>query len=319
MASAPQQPAGFLQVDVDGLWAVRACYRRPERNSFSEDPCWSEGAERLVRLFREYEIPAAFFLVGRDLELDWKQEAAARWLAQGFELGNHSYTHRIGLTRMPLGYIYQEIRRTDEALKAVGAEPRGFRSPGYDVDARVLRALRRLGYAYDASVLPTYLSPALRLADAWLSRALDRKKRQFGRFSYGRAPRRPYFPRVHSLRKPSPSNTGLLEIPVGVTPWLRSPLTAASLFPLSQKQLARLFSRLASKGRPVLLLLHAIDGVDCSEPIVFDERRPSLGGFSLDSEEKERRLRAILTEFALRFDIQRADRFAEAALLRNSP
>jgi len=295
VASALQQPAGFLQVDVDGLWAVRACYQRQERDSFSEDPCWSEGAERLVRLFREYEIPAAFFLVGRDLELDWKQEAAARWLAQGFELGNHSYTHRIGLTRMPLGYIYQEIRRTDEALKAVGAEPRGFRSPGYDVDARVLRALRRLGYAF------------------------DRKKRQFGRFSYGRAPRRPYFPRVHSLRKPSPSNTGLLEIPVGVTPWLRSPLTAASLFPLSQKQLARLFSRLASKGRPVLLLLHAIDGVDCSEPIVFDERRPSLGGFSLDGEEKERRLRAILTEFALRFDIQRADRFAEAALLRNSP
>lgn len=314
--SGLNRPTGFLQVDVDGLWAVRACYGRDENDTYESDPCWTEGVPRLTNVFRAAGAEASFFLVGRDLELPSKMEAATALHRSGYELANHSYQHRLGLTRAPLGFVFDDLRQTDRLLRQTGAEPCGFRSPGYDVDARVLRVLRRMGYAYDASMLPTYLGPAMRLADAWLAGRWDQNKRQFGRFAYGRAPRRPYFPRVHAIRKEAPhgANTGLLEIPVGVTPFRRLPLTATSLFPLSRGATRRLFERLAARRRPTLLLLHAIDGVDCTDPIVFDTKRPSLAGFRLSGESKERRLRRIVEEFCRAFAVERADRFAQRLL-----
>lgn len=307
------QPFGFLQVDVDGLWAVRACYGRPEGDAFENDPCWSEGVARLERLFREAGCEASFFLVGRDLELDGKRRIARKLLHRGFELGNHSYTHRLGLTLEPVGFISKEIRKTDKMLRQLGAEPRGFRAPGYDIDSRVLRVVRREGYLYDASVLPTYLPPLLRVADAWLARRWPSGKRQFGRFVYGRAPREPYIPLAYKIRKrnPRPGPDSLVEIPVGTTPHLHLPLTAASLFGCTPARVRQIFSQLAEKRRPALLLLHAIDGTDCRRPIVFRRRRPSLGGFSLSGEEKEKRLRVIIEEFARHFRTVRADHFAE--------
>ncbi len=309
-------PPGFLQVDVDGLWAVRACYGKPERETFQSDPCWNEGVVRLADVFRAAGTPASFFIVGRDLEVESKAAHAGRLLRDQFELGNHSYTHRIGLTLEPTGVIVEEIRTTDKALRAIGAEPVGFRSPGYDVDTRIIRALIRCRYLYDASMLPTFAAPLLRLADAWLSRRWQPGKRQFGRVSYGRAPRGPYFPRLYKMRKKAfdGERKPIVEIPVGVTPGLRLPLTASSLFPMSNSRIRRTFRTLARRGDPVLLLLHAIDGTDCSRPIVFDNRRPGLAGFSRSGEWKEKRLRFIVEEFARHFAVTRTDHFARTFL-----
>ncbi|MCC5874879.1 MAG: polysaccharide deacetylase family protein [Candidatus Sumerlaeia bacterium] len=310
------RPKGFLQVDVDGLWAVRACYGRHEGTSFQTDPCWEEGIPRLLEIFNDSSVPASFFIVGRDLELKTKRHIARQLLQDGHELANHSYTHLIGLTARPLGVIHREIRKTDRALRKIGATPVGFRSPGYDIDGRVLRAVRQIGYLYDASILPTPWVPLLRVADAWLARKLPEGKRQFGRWVYARAPRQPYFPLRYRIRKPAkdPLEQRLVEIPVGVTPGLRLPLTASALLGCSRQQLRQLFERLARKDRLVLLLLHAIDGTDCSKPIVFDNRRPRLAGFHLDGEEKEKRLRRIVEEFARAFEIVRADDHARAMM-----
>lgn len=314
------RPPGFVQVDVDGLWAVRACYGKAEEETFLADPCWLEGVPRLARTFMQADVPASFFLVGRDLDHPDKFSQSQRLLREGFELGNHSQSHILGLTLRPSGEILHEIQEADARLRALGARPVGFRAPGYDVDVRVLRAVRQCGYLYDASVLPTFLSPLLRLADAWLARRWDPKKRQFGRLSYARAPRAPWFPLRYKLRKQDPAGQQaagpLLEIPVGVTPWLRLPLTGAALLGAPRWRLRHLFQRLAESGRPTLLLLHAIDGTDCRSPIIFDNRRPALGGFALSGEEKARSLRRIVEEFARVFAVQRADDFARAELRR---
>lgn len=311
------RPVGFLQIDVDGLWAVRACYGRQEGDTFQSDPCWEEGIPRLERLLANQGIPASFFIVGRDLELKSKRLQARRLLQAGHELANHSYNHTIGLTTRPMGVIHREIRKTDRALRRLGADPVGFRSPGYDVDSRVMRAVRQAGYLYDSSILPTPWTLMLRAADAWLARRLPpRGKRQFGRVVYARAPRQPYFPLRYRIRKPAKvdEERNLVEIPVGVTPWMRLPLTASALFQSSRLQLRNTFERLADKGRPVLLLLHAIDGTDCSRPIVFDDRRPQLAGFDLSGNEKEKRLRWVLDEFSRLFQVTRACDFARAMM-----
>lgn len=306
------RPSGFLQVDVDGLWAIRRCYGRPEGESYTKDPCWHEGLSRLDKTFQQVGVPASFFIVGKDLELDSKRRIARKLVHKGYELGNHSYTHTLGLTLQPVGFILDEMKRTDHLLRLVGADPIGFRSPGYDIDTRILRVVRQLGYLYDASLMPTYLAPLLRLADAYLSQRWNRGKRQFGRFAYGRAPRQPYFPKKHHLRKPAESfaESGLLEIPVGTTPGLHLPLTASALFPLSRDKRQRLFEKLAKKKRPTLLLLHAIDGVDCQRPIIFRQRKPSIGGFSLSGDQKGQLLQEIVEDFSKEFQIVRTDHFA---------
>jgi hypothetical protein len=306
------QPAGFLQVDVDGLWAVRACYGIDEEDTLADDPCWQEGVPRLARTFERAGVPGGFFIVGRDMEVAAKRRRVARLVAAGHEIGNHSYTHTIGLSARPGGVIASEIERTHEALVAVGARPAGFRAPGYDVDARVLRAVRRQGYLYDASLLPTWAVPLLRLADAVLARRSPFGRRQFGRLAYARAPRTPYFPRRHALRKRATgwAEAGLIEIPVGTTPTLQLPLTAASLFTMGAGRVRALMARLAARGEPVLLLLHAIDGTDCRRPIIFGNRRPAMGGFAMSGAEKGRRLRVIVEEFARHFAVERAEDFA---------
>ncbi len=251
---------GFVQVDVDGLWAVRQCYGRAEGDTFREDPCWEEGVPRLEGLFGELGVPAAFFIVGRDLEVDRKRRQARKLVHRGHEIGNHSYSHRLGLTGEPAGLILDEIRRTDRSLRQLGAEPAGFRSPGYDVDGRILRALRRTGYIYDASLLPTYLGPLLRLASSYVAGEWLFWRRQFGRISYGRAPRVPYFPRRHKIRKEAPREEApdLVEIPAGVTPGLHLPLTGGLLLTMTESRRRDLFRRVPYLRGPYRLVLYRL-------------------------------------------------------------
>jgi len=291
------RPTAFIQVDVDGLWAVRRCYGVREGDTFADDPCWSEGVAGLLDLFREAAVPASFFLVGRDMLVREKRALARRIASRGHEIGNHSLRHRIGLTQEGFGEILTDLRRTDRILRRAGLPgPVGFRSPGYDVDSRVLRALRRLGYRYDASLLPTPLVPALRLADAWLARKWQPGKRQFGRVSYAVAPRGPYFPNPYRLRKRANSlaRAGLIEIPVGTVTGLGLPLTGSAIFALGPDRVIVELERQRASRVPVLLLLHAIDMVDCTAPIVFGNRTPGVGGFDLSQAEKRAMIRPVL-------------------------
>lgn len=297
-----RKPPLFVHVDVDGLWAVRACYGRPERDTFREDPVWAEGAPVLARLFANKGVPAAFFVVGRDLELDAKRAAASALWYEGYEAGNHGYSHTIGMTRMPAGQIVEEIRRTDALIRETGGDPVGFRAPGYDVDARVLAAVRRCGYRYDSSYLPTRLSPFLRLAARMVARTWSIPPRMFGRWALSEVPRVPYLPDPHQMRRAAQprGDAPLWEFPVGVTSALGLPLTGGLLLRRNRTRLDALFAKQASIRRPLLLLLHGIDAVDCRKPIVFDTFRPRAGGLALSAERKLRQLRDIL-DAALRY------------------
>ncbi|MCB2156728.1 polysaccharide deacetylase family protein [bacterium] len=313
MPSKSFQPPAFVQVDVDGLWAVRRCYGQKEGDSFERDPAWQQGIPNLLDLFADHGVPASFFLVGRDLQLPAKRALARQIAGAGHEIANHSYTHRIGLTRLPVGAILEQITRTDRIIRAAGLPaPIGFRSPGYDVDARVLRVLRRLDYVYDASVLPTALGPVLRAADAWLARRIQPGKRQFGRLAYVRAPRAPYFPQPHRLRKKAASfaDSRLMEFPVTTLPPFGLPLTGAAIVALGPERTIAALQRLATRRRPVLLLLHAIDLTDCTTPIIFRRRRPRTGGFNQSAEQKRAAIEPVLEFIARNYQVERARDFA---------
>ena len=59
----------------------------------------------------------------------------------------------------------KELRECDETLAAiVGVPPRGFRAPGYTINAQVLALLQAMHYQYDASLVPSWSHSGMKIA-----------------------------------------------------------------------------------------------------------------------------------------------------------
>jgi peptidoglycan/xylan/chitin deacetylase (PgdA/CDA1 family) len=105
------------------------------------------GAEAILDVLRDRNVPATFFLQGRWVEAF---EPTARRIADdGHLVGNHSHNH----ARLPLltdDGLATDVKTAEEIIcAATGVDPRPwFRVPfsaGFD-DPRILDALQRLGY-----------------------------------------------------------------------------------------------------------------------------------------------------------------------------
>jgi peptidoglycan/xylan/chitin deacetylase (PgdA/CDA1 family) len=83
--------------------------------------------EAVLQILRERGVRATFFVTGRELE---ENPAEGRSIvAEGHELGNHSYSHRRMVLR-PYAFVRDEIERTDEPIRAAGyVGPIHFRPP----------------------------------------------------------------------------------------------------------------------------------------------------------------------------------------------
>jgi peptidoglycan/xylan/chitin deacetylase (PgdA/CDA1 family) len=81
----------------------------------------------VLELLARHQVKATFFMVGQNIERH--RELAARVLAEGHQLGSHSYSHS-RLVLVSPSYVEEEIARTDALLREVGV--RGeilFRAP----------------------------------------------------------------------------------------------------------------------------------------------------------------------------------------------
>ncbi|WP_442505071.1 polysaccharide deacetylase family protein [Novipirellula sp. SH528] len=81
----------------------------------------------VLQILRDAGVKATFFLVGRDIE---KYPESARAIScEGHEIGNHSYSHSRLLFKSHK-FLFQEIERTDVAIKAIGySKDTHFRPP----------------------------------------------------------------------------------------------------------------------------------------------------------------------------------------------
>jgi peptidoglycan/xylan/chitin deacetylase (PgdA/CDA1 family) len=138
--------AYYATYAVRSQWLGHADWRGREDTSsvaltFDDGP--GEDTARVLDVLAAHGASATFFMVGRQAELNAR--AARRVVAEGHEVGNHSYTHPI--------YLYRSARETrrqltlaQEAIEgATGVRPRfarppcGVRSPAYFRAARALR------------------------------------------------------------------------------------------------------------------------------------------------------------------------------------
>ncbi len=96
---------------------------------------------RFLELFADAGVPATFFAIGSEAD-----PILARAHAAGVEIASHGFSHDYEMSRWPLGRISADLALAHEALtKACGAEPRGFRAPGYSLSPAILQALAARG------------------------------------------------------------------------------------------------------------------------------------------------------------------------------
>jgi peptidoglycan/xylan/chitin deacetylase (PgdA/CDA1 family) len=82
---------------------------------------------RLLDILRARNIRATFYVIGRNV--DRYPHIVRRIVAEGHEIGNHTYTHR-KLTSLSDSEVKKEMRRTQDAIvRAAGVKPRTMRPP----------------------------------------------------------------------------------------------------------------------------------------------------------------------------------------------
>jgi len=202
------------------------------------------------------DLPLTLFVVGRDLDRPANAESIREHQRKGHEIGNHSLSHRYELTVLPRAEMEAEV---DGGLRAVervtGARPAGFRAPGYLLNDELADVVRAVGAEYDSSVFPSPPYYAAKAAKLFAMRLRGRASHSvLDSPSVLRAPTRPY-----RLGRPYwQAGTGLLELPIQVTPGTRLPFIGTSLV-LAGPDGARLLTRTVLGEPFVNIELHLID------------------------------------------------------------
>jgi peptidoglycan/xylan/chitin deacetylase (PgdA/CDA1 family) len=102
-----------------------------------------EVTPQILDILKQEGVPATFFLVGSKVER--YPELVRREVAEGHDLGNHTY-HHFELTDLDPAGVRAEITRTNDALERhVGAKTRWFRAPGCHYTPEAVQVIRKCG------------------------------------------------------------------------------------------------------------------------------------------------------------------------------
>jgi peptidoglycan-N-acetylglucosamine deacetylase len=294
-----------ISIDLDAVGCYYRIHGLGPAPAELEHVIMERALPRAANLFAGRGLHVTWFVVGRDADADAvlpdraarvANAARLKTLADyGDELANHSYSHPYELARLDDDTIDSEIAGCDRVLRAIlGAAPRGFRAPGYDLSPAMLESLARRGYRYDSSIFP---APGYYVAKAAVMGALALAGRPSGAVMTNpralAAPARPYRPAMTApwRRGQAP----IVELPVAVTPWTRLPAIGTTLIVAPAPVRTRLVSAMARRGF-FNFELHGIDFADADKdgiPGELVDRQPDL---RVPIADKLSRLEAILDE-----------------------
>ena len=83
--------------------------------------------DQLLDILAKHNVKATFFMIGNRIERH--PETVNRAIAEGHQIGNHTYSHPL-LGFLPPIYVQREIERTDDLLQQYGiAQDNVFRAP----------------------------------------------------------------------------------------------------------------------------------------------------------------------------------------------
>lgn len=243
---------------------------------------------RVLGLLGELGVPGVFFLIARDAS--GERTLIREMATAGHEVASHSLTHQQPFSALGDAELADELQTSRARLAdAAGRDVEGFRAPAWDVNDRVLAAVRSAGYRYDASVFPT---PVLALSRLAAYRRSTGMSSIFSMDVLGHA-----FAPLRPQRVRRGSGAGLVEFPISVTRWLRLPVYHTMRYFVPRWMFCRWVRALLRTGLPVCYEFHAADLLGLEEDGT-DPRMARHPGMQLPLAEKVGMLREILEMIA---------------------
>ncbi|MEE2645405.1 MAG: polysaccharide deacetylase family protein, partial [Myxococcota bacterium] len=272
---------------------------------------WTVGVPRFAALFKRLEMPATFYCVAADLEVEDNRDRLRALAEEGFEIGNHSWRHNYRLTRLPASEQRAELTEGRARLEAAsGVSVVGFRAPGYHSSGGLQSHLRESGHRYESSAFPCvpyYLAKASVMG--WLRLRGRASGSLLGSPKILLAPRAPYRAAVDD---PYRRGEGLPHYPVSVccgVPLIGTTFTA--LGTRLSRQLAKLSAQF---NNHLTVEFHAADLLSIED----DQLDPALSkqpDLRVSVTKKEARFTALLTKLKESHRFERLDQLAGRALL----
>jgi len=251
-----------ISLDLDDQWSYMKVHGDEGWETF---PSYLDVVVPIfLDVFDRLDIKITFFVVGQDAAIEKNHKVLKSIIDRGHEIGNHSFHHESWLKTYSKEKIEAEIEMAEEAIvKATGKRTNMFRGPGFSWSSDLLEVLQKRNYIFDASTLPTYISPLMRryyFAKSKLTKEQkESRKELFGSFKEGFYPLKPYFWKLEN-------NTKLLEIPVTTMPFFKLPFHQSYLLFISGKSkwLMKFYLRFAIlmckiTQTPPSYLLHPLD------------------------------------------------------------
>jgi hypothetical protein len=252
--NAPARTAS-VGVDVDSLRLYYRIHGLDDRSA--SNAAWRVGVARFEELFAELGIRATFFCVAEDVDIPGNTERIRRLVADGHEIGNHTWRHPYALTRLPEHERRTEVQQGRFKLEDAAEAPVvGFRSPGYNADAALQTDVLETGHRYDSSVFPCVPYYAAKAAIMGLMRLRGRESQSIlGTPRVLAAPRSPY---VASREDPHVrGQDGLIQFPISV--FAGVPLIGTAFTAIGERASAFVADLAARASGHLTIEFHAAD------------------------------------------------------------
>jgi len=110
----------------------------------------------ILEHFAEHDGRATFFVLGNAIDGEERRATLRRTVAEGHEIGNHTFTHPGDLATLDEAVIREEIGRAQSSIREVaGVEPVYWRTPFLRTSERLLSVVSTLGLTHvGCSVMP---------------------------------------------------------------------------------------------------------------------------------------------------------------------
>lgn len=142
-AQQPEWPTGRLPAGP-GFRTVDCARVKCVALTFDDGPGKFTG--KVLDMLAAHNARATFFMIGQNITPEFRP-LLARMVAEGHEIGNHTWTHP-QLTALSPGRLAEEMARTNRLVKAyTGVEPHTLRPPYGMTNQRVAQEAKRQGLA----------------------------------------------------------------------------------------------------------------------------------------------------------------------------
>jgi peptidoglycan-N-acetylglucosamine deacetylase len=305
-----QKLLASISLDLDDQWSYMKVHGDEGWETF---PSYLDVVVPVfLDVFDKLGIRITFFIVGQDAAIEKNHKVLRSIVDRGHEVANHSFHHESWLKTYSKEKIEAEIEMAEEAiLKATGKRTNMFRGPGFSWSYDLLGVLQKRNYKFDASLLPTYISPLMRRYYFWKSKLSkeekESRKELFGSFKEGFYPLKPFDWKLEN-------NKPLLEIPVTTMPIFKLPFHQSYLLYISGVSvgLMKLYLRFAIfmckiTKTPPSYLLHPLD-------LVGKDHVPALAffpGMNIKSERKLKIFEIAMTILKKNFELLPMSEFSD--------